>query len=204
MGDLSVQGAQLWNALLVSTGRISPEALTAFLQVQRDFLTMKTMLEKGIAIPVIVKWYENKSLTGPAAQAAAAAATAAAAGDWVRRGPSTTPGKTGGWWENTVTGYWEERALGGAFKGWAMVGDAPGGGITPYTEWVYGSGTVYNQAQMAGRFAPPMAAGGAIPPAKLGEQKTDITVQVYANVADNIDLEAMAYRVAGVISRRVS
>ena len=95
-------------------------------------------------------------------------------------------------------------ASGGLFSGWAMVGDAPGGGITPYTEWVYGSGTVYNQAQMAGRSVPPMAAGGAIPPAKLGEQKTDITVQVYANVADNIDLEAMAYRVAGVISRRVS
>ena len=164
MGDLSVQGAQLWNALLVSTGRISPEALTAFLQVQQDFLTMKTMLEKGIAIPVIVNWYENKSLTGPAAQAAAAAATAAAAGDWVRRGPSTTPGKTGGWWENTVTGYWEERALGGAFKGWAMVGDTPSGGITPYTEWVYGSGVVYNQSQMARMSAgiPDLAGGGVI------------------------------------------
>jgi len=56
-------------------------------------------------------------------------------------------------------------ATGGLFSGWAMVGDAPGGGITPYTEWVYGSGTVYNQAQMAGRSAPPMAAGGAILPA---------------------------------------
>ena len=51
-------------------------------------------------------------------------------------------------------------------------------------------------------FAP--AAGQIVSPYKVGEQKTDITVQVYANVADNIDLEAMAYRVAGVISRRVS
>jgi len=53
------------------------------------------------------------------------------------------------------------RAAGGAFSGWAMVGDTPSGGITPYTEWVYGTGVVYNQAQMAGISAPPMAGGGS-------------------------------------------
>lgn len=70
---------------------------------------------------------------------------------------------------NTTYTYTEQEPLveplaqGGAFSGWAMVGDAPGGGITPYTEWVHGSGVVYNQAQMRGQSAPPMASGGIIP-----------------------------------------
>ncbi len=56
------------------------------------------------------------------------------------------------------------KAVGGPFTGWAMVGDAPGGRMTPYTEYVYapGGGMVYNQQQMAGRSAPSMAEGGMI------------------------------------------
>lgn len=52
--------------------------------------------------------------------------------------------------------------------GWAMVGDAPGGRRTPYTEYIHVTpwGTeVYNQSQMSGRSAPPMQTGGFIPPA---------------------------------------
>ncbi len=63
-----------------------------------------------------------------------------------------------------------EGQAGGGFTssgGWAMVGDAPGGGRTPYTEYVHarpgGGFDVYNQSQMAGRSAPPMASGGVIP-----------------------------------------
>jgi hypothetical protein len=56
------------------------------------------------------------------------------------------------------------RARGGSFSGWAMVGDAPGGQRTPYTEYVYApqGAVVYNQAQMSGKAAPPMASGGMI------------------------------------------
>lgn len=56
------------------------------------------------------------------------------------------------------------RASGGSFSGWAMVGDSPGGGVTPYTEFVYAphGATVYNQSQMSGKSAPPMAGGGVI------------------------------------------
>jgi len=58
------------------------------------------------------------------------------------------------------------RASGGSFSGWAMVGDAPGGIVTPYTEYVYAphGGVVYNQAQMSGKSAPPMSSGGIISP----------------------------------------
>jgi TP901 family phage tail tape measure protein len=56
------------------------------------------------------------------------------------------------------------KAGGGPFSGWARVGDAPGGGVTPYTEYVYAphGAMVYNQAQMSGASAPPMASGGVI------------------------------------------
>jgi hypothetical protein len=67
-----------------------------------------------------------------------------------------------------VGGKWpgpDKKAGGGSFAGWAMVGDAPGGGVTPFTEYVYAphGATVYNQAQMGGRGAPAMAGGGVIP-----------------------------------------
>jgi hypothetical protein len=61
-------------------------------------------------------------------------------------------------------------AGGGRFKGWAMVGDAPGGGRTPYTEWVYApkGAVVFNQSQMSGQSASPLAGGGIMPPASDG------------------------------------
>lgn len=34
-------------------------------------------------------------------------------GNWVKAGPNTTPGMTGGWWMNTDTGAYEERDMGG-------------------------------------------------------------------------------------------
>jgi hypothetical protein len=65
------------------------------------------------------------------------------------------------------TGTWKgaKKAGGGSFSGWAMVGDAAGGRKTPWTEYVYAphGAVVYNQSQMSGKSAPPMASGGVIP-----------------------------------------
>jgi hypothetical protein len=63
-------------------------------------------------------------------------------------------------------GYIPPMAGGGDFKGWAMVGDAPGGKKTPYTEYVYApqGARVYNQSQIGNVQAPPMAGGGSISP----------------------------------------
>jgi hypothetical protein len=68
-------------------------------------------------------------------------------------------GPIGGKWPGA-----DKKAGGGSFSGWAMVGDAPGGGTTPFTEYVYAphGATVYNQSQMSGHGAPPMAGGGNI------------------------------------------
>jgi hypothetical protein len=61
-------------------------------------------------------------------------------------------------------GTYSYHASGGSFSGWAMVGDAPGGVTTPYTEYVYAphGAMVYNQSQMSGKSAPPMNGGGMI------------------------------------------
>jgi hypothetical protein len=76
MGDMSLQGGELWQALLMATGEISPAALAAFLQVQADFLKMKEMLEAGIAVPIVAAWYWAQGQTGvaPSREEALAAA----------------------------------------------------------------------------------------------------------------------------------
>ncbi len=199
MGAMSLQGGELWQALLIATGEISPTAVAAFLQVQRDFATLKALLAMGLSIDVIVNWYTGQ--TGgttppyiPPVVPPIVGGGGGGGGDWIRVGPNTTPGMIGGWWMNTVTGNYEERALGGGFNGWVMVGDAPGGRITPYTEWVYGSGTVYNQAQMAGKSAPPMAAGGQIPPMPTESS------EIYLSQPSIRDLdEALYYKLAAVL-----
>jgi hypothetical protein len=84
-------------------------------------------------------------------------------GGWVRAGPGKEK-------HLDADGTWSYRDApnqkysGGSFSGWAMVGDAPGGATTPYTEFVYAphGATVFNQSQMSGKSAPPMAGGGII------------------------------------------
>lgn len=184
--ELSAEGAAVWRGFLVSTGQISPAAIAQFILIQEAFERIKAYLSYGFTVPMIINVITKEFptiFTGP---------TTPTGGDWVRAGPNTTPGKTGGWWKNTVTGRYEERARGGAFSGWAMVGDMFGGGITPYTEWVYAphGAVVYNQAQMAGISAPSMAGGGnigdvtfpspqpALDEAKLARMIRDAVLQV--------------------------
>jgi hypothetical protein len=84
------------------------------------------------------------------------------------------------------------RAGGGSFSGWAMVGDSKGGGMTPYTEWVYAphGAVVYNQSQMSGKSAPPMAGGGMIPPISNDINLSDKSIRDLA--------DALAYKMAQV------
>ena len=88
-------------------------------------------------------------------------------GGWVLKGTQNGPG-TPKAWSNGSSWYYGDnppgKASGGSFSGWAMVGDAPGGVTTPYTEYVYAphGAMVYNQSQMSGKSAPPMNGGGMI------------------------------------------
>jgi hypothetical protein len=75
---------------------------------------------------------------------------------------------------------------------WAMVGDSMGGGVTPYTEYVHankgGGFTVYNQSQMAGRSAPPMAGRGIVMPTANEVTLSDKSIRDLA--------DALAYKMA--------
>jgi hypothetical protein len=123
-------------------------------------------------------------------------------------------------WQNTIWGVTEESALitqvgqmnyrnqdrpaasgyvpptayasGGSFSGWAMVGDSPGGGRTEFTEYVYAphGAVVYNQSQMSGKSAPPMAGGGMIMPPS---QETTLSRRSIQDLAD-----AIGYKLAMV------
>jgi hypothetical protein len=94
-------------------------------------------------------------------------------------GDSSAPEPTGSALHQAWLNYWNGHgsrptapdpgyASGGSVGagGWAMVGDAPGGRTTPYTEYVHarpgGGFDVYNQSQMRG--AVPMAGGGSMAP----------------------------------------
>jgi hypothetical protein len=73
----------------------------------------------------------------------------------------------------------------GGIGNWAMVGERG-------TEYVYGNPgggfTVYNQSQMAGKSAPPMAGGGIVPPAS-GD--VNLSQQSVRDLAD-----ALSYKLA--------
>ena len=173
MGDMGNEGALVWNGFLAATGEISPAAAREFARVYSIFLTAKSMLERGIAVPIVVSFLVQASGGGGGMDI------------WGNPYP-TTPAVSGGGGTLTLAPWASEadrayarahpelyapipgEAGGGSLSGWAMVGDAPGGGKTPYTEYVYApqGATVYNQSQMSGRSAPPMASGGVVPPTK--------------------------------------
>ena len=75
---------------------------------------------------------------------------------------------------------------------WAMVGDLPGGGVLPTTEYVRanrgGGFTVFNQSQMAGKSAPPMASGGMVMPQSDEVELSDRTIDKLA--------DALAFKIA--------
>jgi hypothetical protein len=168
--NLSDQGALVWEGYLAATGQISEAALTEFVKIQEAYQTMKKMLEMGVSVKIIVQWLVEKMGGPPAPQI-----------------NENAPG----YHYDPESGQWvPDTSRGGAFQGWAMVGDSPGGGKTPYTEWVYapGGATVFNQAQMSGKSAPPMASGGIIPPTS----ETDLSDATIRKLADALMMSILA------------
>jgi hypothetical protein len=134
---LSDQGAQVWEGFLVATGKISPAAVEQFAIMQNGFEQMKKMLEMGVNVKVAIKYFLYLQGYGPL--------------PWDQPNPDPST--------------WGDYAGGSHSAGeWAMVGDAPGGRVTPYTEYVHaepgGGFTVYNQRQMS---SVSMAGGGSVP-----------------------------------------
>jgi len=185
MQGMGTEGATVWNEFLVATGQISKEADTQFQKVARIVATAKMMLSGGVPINVVVNFMTQ--------QAAAAGLITGGGGGGAGNGVWQPAGIVGGAdtrpvYVNPATGEYSlsntqyvpigGHASGGAFSGWAMVGDLPGGGKTPQTEYVYAphGAVVYNQSQMSGRSSPPSAASGGLIPA---------AVTSAANGADN-------------------
>jgi hypothetical protein len=115
MGDLQVEGEQVWQGLLAGTGRISPAAIEQFVLVQDAFNTAKKMLEQGIAVDVVVSFLTNQM--GAANQAGAASQAGGGSG-WQLMGTQQGVG-TGSAWYNAELGQWH---YGPTDTGWAQGG----------------------------------------------------------------------------------
>jgi hypothetical protein len=163
--DLGAKGLDVWNGFLQTSGMIDKPAISAFIRIQQAIAKVKGLLAAGASFQIIVSYLQ--STVGPNSDTEPSQQRYSGGGGggtgWVRAGPGMEK-------HLDADGTWSFRSApnqeagGGSFSGWAMVGDSPGGGVTPYTEFVYAphGATVYNQAQMSGQSAPPMAAGGMI------------------------------------------
>jgi hypothetical protein len=145
-------------------GYLSDQELTSMTNLHNFDVAMQAWGDKPITKDIILAlWYQ---VTGSKGEQQAGVNYGNIPGQGVPAAPST--GGVPYWIPDPAhPGHYKVNpnlAAGGSFSGWAMVGDAPGGGVTPYTEWVYApqGATVYNQSQMRG--AAPMAGGGSLPP----------------------------------------
>jgi hypothetical protein len=163
-------------------GLISPAAAKAMAQMQL-IKNVLASLPKITDLKIMISIIESLTYTGDEASQARYANTVVGGG--VSGGGSSTaywipdPNNPGHYMVNP-----NHKAGGGSFSGWAMVGDSPGGGTTPYTEYVYApqGATVFNQAQMSGQSAPPMAGGGMIPPMSSGVDLSDDSLRKLADL----------------------
>jgi hypothetical protein len=124
--DLSTDGAAVWYGFLQATGEITPAAVKAFLEILSMFNSMKTQLEKGYTIPVIVEWFmTGEGIYGKDEEPIY---------PWTDIGqvPSPTgsgwvdvPG--GDWQQNTITGGWRNLKTGENVQYWKDRGYAEGG-----------------------------------------------------------------------------
>lgn len=183
--NLGSEGAMVWQQFLYASGEIDKPALEAFVRMEMKIAKVKEMLAAGASFNVIV----NYLMTGG------------------ERRPVNISGSSGGGGTTTLASWASAadiayarahpdiydlssipagKAGGGSFRGWAMVGDTPGGGRTPYTEYIYApqGAMVYNQSQMSGKSAPPMAGGGFIPPAMQDINLSDLSIDKLARAID--------------------
>jgi hypothetical protein len=149
---------------LTETGLASNEAIQAAWAVNNE---TATIINEVIAVTNANIDSVDANIQAIKDKVAKVTIEATATGDltyfkWIVDNFPTTGG--GGGQTGGFTSHGNSKAGGGDFSGWAMVGDSAGGGITPYTEWVYApyGARVYNQSQIG---AAPMAGGGFINPA---------------------------------------
>ncbi len=100
LDQLGAAGGEVWNAFLLQTGQITPEALTEFANVEAAFLRLKGLLSAGIPVTVAVNIVMSEFNIG-----GEAAPSGPSAGDWVLRGTRGGPGTESAWYSESL-GQW--------------------------------------------------------------------------------------------------
>lgn len=92
--ELGADGADVWDGLLVATGRISPEAIMQLAAVEAAVRKAKEALDKGIDPSVVASWIKNY---GPLQGVFGNAPTGTGTGDWTKKGTKGGPGTVAAW-----------------------------------------------------------------------------------------------------------
>lgn len=174
---LGEDGSNVWNGFLAATGQISEEAIAQFIKIQVAMDNLERMIaSKKFSIDFLINIAVQQVGIATGTQTTTSNATTSTDKPYTGGDPS------------------QHRASGGGFTGWAMVGDAPGGGRTPYTEYVYAphGAVVYNQRQMSGQSAPPMAGGGIMPPI-TGAGEVELTQRSINLLAEALSFKLQPY-----------
>jgi hypothetical protein len=103
--ELGADGADVWDGLLMATGRISPEAIMQLAAVEDAVRKAKEALEKGIDPSVVASWIKNY---GPLQGVFGNAPTGTGTGDWTKKGTKGGPGTVAAWQDSFGNWYFGE------------------------------------------------------------------------------------------------
>jgi hypothetical protein len=183
--DLGSEGADIWNAYLVSTEAISPAAIEQFVKIQAAFIQVRNWLESGMSIPIIVNFL-TYTLTGSGPQTGTSQPAVGGGGT-----------KTLASWASAADIAYANahpdiyaptgRASGGYVSGrYAITGDSMSGQRTGYEELVdFQQKRVYS--------APETQAMGAIPRYAMGSGAIDLSYQTIQDLANAVAQKMSGY-----------
>jgi len=183
--DLGSEGADIWNAYLISTGAISPAAIEQFIKIQVAFEQVKRWIASGMSIPIIVNFL-TYTLTGSGPQTGTSQPAVGGGGT-----------KTLASWASAADIAYANahpdiyaptgRASGGYVSGrYAITGDSMSGQRTGYEELVdFQQKRVYS--------APETQAMGAIPRYAMGSGAIDLSYQTIQDLANAVAQKMSGY-----------
>jgi len=187
LGELGQEGADVWNAYLVSTGAISPAAIEQFVKIQTAFMTVNDMLKKGISMPIIVNFLTYE-LTGRGRETG----TSAPPAPWSTPSGYTEIGTVGGAgtdrvFKNAEGNIITHKSSGGYVSGrYAITGDSMSGRRTGYEELVdFQQKRVYS--------APETSAMGAVPHYAGGSGEISLSYQTIQDLANAVAQKMSGY-----------
>lgn len=180
------QGAEVWRGYLMATGKLSEESIAEFIRVETALARIKGMIDSGafdsqFLINIAIQLLGGATGGGGGSGGGYTGPTASfAPPGYVFQGYVGATPETGSVYKNPDTGeiiVVPFKASGGSVGGrYALVGDAPGGRMTPYTELVdFANKRVYNakdtRKMLGGLRGVPMYASGSSGSGPLGSKE---------------------------------